>query len=40
MLAFGPQVTFRAQSHATFKFLFNAIHYATAEPRESAAGPD
>jgi len=24
---FGPQVTFRAQSHGTFKFLFNAIYY-------------
>jgi hypothetical protein len=24
---FGPPVTFRAQSHGTFKFLFNAIYY-------------
>ena len=40
VLAFGPHVTFRAQSHATFKFLFNAIHYAKAEPHDSAAGPD
>jgi hypothetical protein len=31
VLLFGPQITFRAQSHATFKFLFNAIYYATAE---------
>ena len=28
---FGPDINFRAQSHATFKFLFNAIYYATAE---------
>ena len=30
-LLFGPQITFRAQSHGTFKFLFNAIYYATAQ---------
>ncbi|HXG57186.1 MAG TPA: M14 metallopeptidase family protein, partial [Vicinamibacterales bacterium] len=24
--AFGPEITFRAQPHGTFKFLFNAIH--------------
>ncbi len=35
VLIFGPQVAFRAQSHATFKFLFNAIHYSTAESRNS-----
>lgn len=34
VLAFGPQVGFRAQSHATFKFLFNAIYYSRAEPRQ------
>ena len=33
VLAFGPQVAFRAQSHATFKFLFNAIYYSRAEAR-------
>jgi hypothetical protein len=32
VLVFGPDITFRAQSHGTFKFLFNAIYYATAEP--------
>ena len=32
VLISGPEITFRAQSHATFKFLFNAIYYATAEP--------
>jgi hypothetical protein len=31
VLIFGPDVNFRAQSHATFKFLFNAIYYSTAE---------
>jgi hypothetical protein len=32
VLIFGPDINFRAQSHATFKFLFNAIYYATAQP--------
>jgi hypothetical protein len=32
VLLFGPEVDFRAQSHGTFKFLFNAIYSATAEP--------
>jgi hypothetical protein len=26
LLLFGPQITFRAQSHGTFKFLFNSIY--------------
>jgi len=30
VLLFGPEITFRAQSHATFKFLFNAIYYGSA----------
>jgi len=30
VLIFGPEVTYRAQSHGTFKFLFNGIHYARA----------
>jgi putative intracellular protease/amidase len=30
VLLFGPDVTFRAQSHGTFKFLFNTIYYAAA----------
>ena len=41
VLVFGPQIAFRAQSHATFKFLFNAIFYSRAEPRlrlEATAG--
>jgi hypothetical protein len=27
----GPEINFRAQSHGTFKFLFNAIHSSAAE---------
>ena len=26
---FGPEIAFRAQPHATFKFLFNGIHQAS-----------
>ena len=33
---FGPEITFRAQPHGTFKFLFNSIFYGTAI--SSAAG--
>ena len=32
VLLFGPQITFRAQPHGTFKFLFNGIYYSKAEP--------
>ncbi len=28
VLLFGPEVNFRAQSHGTFKFLFNGIYYS------------
>ncbi|MDR1406560.1 MAG: hypothetical protein LBJ23_00765 [Tannerella sp.] len=28
---FGPEITFRAQPHASFKFLFNSIYYAGAK---------
>ena len=28
---FAPEITFRAQSHGTFKFLFNAIHLAASQ---------
>jgi len=31
VLLFGPQITFRAQPHGTFKFLFNGIFYSKAE---------
>ena len=37
VLVFGPHVAFRAQSHATFKFLFNAIYYSKAERQAAAA---
>jgi hypothetical protein len=29
---FTPEITFRAQPHASFKFLFNSIYYAGASP--------
>jgi len=32
---FGPEITFRAQPHGTFKFLFNSIFYGTAVPSGS-----
>jgi hypothetical protein len=32
VMLFGPEITFRAQSHGTFKFLFNAIYYGKAVP--------
>jgi hypothetical protein len=32
VLLFGPEVTFRAQPHGTFKFVFNGIYYGTATP--------
>jgi len=35
VVVFGPLVAFRAQSHATFKFLFNAIYYSKAEPQDA-----
>ncbi len=31
LLLFGPEITFRAQPHGTFKFLFNAIYYGPAK---------
>jgi zinc carboxypeptidase len=31
LLLFGPEITFRAQPHGTFKFLFNGIYYGDAE---------
>jgi hypothetical protein len=32
LFLFGPEITFRGQPHATFKLLFNALDYATAQP--------
>jgi hypothetical protein len=29
---FGPEITFRAQPHGTFKFLFNGIYLSVARP--------
>ncbi len=34
VVLYGPEVTFRAQPHGTFKLLFNGIQYATAEAVE------
>ncbi|MGH9382887.1 MAG: M14 family metallopeptidase [Vicinamibacterales bacterium] len=34
----GPEITFRAQPHGTFKFLFNAIYYGTSQAVGSAGG--
>jgi hypothetical protein len=31
LFLFGPEITFRAQPHGTFKFLFNGIYYGAAE---------
>lgn len=31
LLLFGPEITFRAQPHGTFKFLFNGIYYGGAK---------
>ena len=30
LFLFGPEITFRAQPHGTFKFLFNGIYYGSA----------
>ena len=32
LILFGPEVTFRAQPHGTFKLLFNGLYYGSAEP--------
>ena len=34
LLLFGPEVTFRAQPHGTFKFLFNGIYLGAQAPAE------
>jgi hypothetical protein len=31
LFMFGPEITFRAQPHGTFKFLFNSIYYGPAK---------
>jgi hypothetical protein len=30
LFLFGPEITFRAQPHGNFKFLFNGLYYGTA----------
>ena len=37
VLLFGPEITFRAQAHGTFKFLFNGIYYDGAALASSQA---
>lgn len=32
LFLFGPEITFRAQPHGTFKFLFNGIYYGQVTP--------
>jgi Zinc carboxypeptidase len=32
VVVFGPEVTFRGQSHGTFKLLFNGLYYGSAKP--------
>jgi hypothetical protein len=32
LFLFGPEITFRAQPHGTFKFLFNGIYYGWCDP--------
>jgi hypothetical protein len=40
VLLFGPEIAFRAQSHGTFKFLFNGIYYGSAAPASSQSLAD
>ena len=35
---FCPEITFRAQPHGTFPFLFNGIYYGAAQPVSMASG--
>ena len=37
LFLFGPEITFRAQPHGTFKFLFNGIYLAARAPGAAAA---
>jgi hypothetical protein len=38
VLLFGPEITFRAQPHGTFKLLFNGIYYGGATPETLGGG--
>ena len=37
VILYGPEITFRAQAHGTFKFLFNGIYYGSGAPLSSQA---
>ncbi len=37
VILLGPEVTFRGQPHATFKFLFNSVYYGSATPDKTTA---
>ena len=37
LFLFGPEITFRAQPHGTFKFLFNGIYLAARTPGAGAS---
>jgi len=37
LIMFGPEITFRAQPHGTFKFLFNGIYLGAGSPGGSAS---
>jgi hypothetical protein len=39
LFIFGPEITFRAQPHGTFPFLFNAIYYGPASVQAGASEP-
>jgi len=32
LVLFGPEITWRAQPHGTFKLLFNGVYFGTAAP--------
>jgi hypothetical protein len=38
LYAFGPEITFRAQSHGTFKMVFNALYSTVNTPAAQAVG--
>jgi hypothetical protein len=40
LLLFAPEITFRAQPHGTFKFLFNGLFLGSASPRPASTSPD
>ena len=40
LVLFAPEVAWRAQPHATFKFLFNGIYYGTATPAGGSRSTD